>query len=129
MKDEESGAESREQAEKEKRVEKRALAGKLDTAEWAFFFIWVGVALLTGWGLGVGLAGVGVIILAGQVLRKLFKLKLECFWIVVGMLSVVGGLWEVYKPKLELVPVLLILVGLALFISAFRGKKARGKCC
>ena len=128
MSEEEMGDKGAEQVEKEEKAEKRDLAGKLDKAGWALFFIWVGIALLTKRGLGVGLVGVGVITLACQAARKLFNLKLEGFWIVVGVLFVVGGLWEIYEPKLELVPVLLILAGLALLVSVLRGREGRGKC-
>ena len=129
MSEEEMGDKGAEQVEKEEKAEKRDLAGKLDKAGWALFFIWVGIALLTKRGFGVGLVGVGVITLAGQAARKLFNLKVEGFWLVVGVLFVVGGLWEIYKPKVEFGPVLLIVAGLALLVSVLRGRKGRGKCC
>jgi hypothetical protein len=61
--------------------------------------------------------GVGVITLAVQVVRKYLNLKLEGFWVVIGLLFVVGGLWELFEPDLPLVPILLIVAGAALLIS------------
>jgi len=34
----------------------------------------------------------------------------------------VGGLWELFQVELPLVPVLLILGGVAMLIGAFRGR-------
>ncbi len=96
------------------------LAKKLDTAGWALFFIWVGIALLTDVGWGVGLLGVGVITLGEQAARRYFKLRLEGFWIVVGVLFVVGGVWQLFEVQLSLVPILLIVAGAALLVSILR---------
>jgi hypothetical protein len=98
------------------------LAKKLDAAGWGLFFVWVGIAFLANLDLGVGLLGVGVITLGGQAARKHFNLKLEGFWVVVGLLFVVGGLWAWFGVELPLVPILLVAAGLALLVSAFRGR-------
>jgi hypothetical protein len=108
---------------KSKRKERGDTALRLDTAALALFFIWVGVALLGKWGFGVGLVGVGVIALAHQGTRSLFKLKVQGFWIFVGLLLVMGGLWQTFQAKFEFGPFVLILAGLALLVSAIRGKK------
>ena len=102
--------------------ERGELAGKLDAVGWGLFFVWVGVALLLDVGIGVGLLGIGVITLGMQAVRKVCHLPLEGFWVVVGLLFVVGGLWELFDVQLPLVPLLLILAGIALLVSAARGK-------
>ncbi len=95
------------------------MAQKLDAAGWGLFFIWVGVALLMDLSWGVGLLGAAVITLLGQAARKYFGLALQGFWIVVGLLFLAGGVWELYKVEVDLVPILLIVAGAALLISIF----------
>ena len=96
------------------------VAHKLDAAAWGLFFVWVGVALIANLGWGLGLLGVGVITLGGQLARKYFILTVERFWIVVGLLFVLGGVWELLGLQFSLVPILLIVVGVALLLSAVR---------
>jgi hypothetical protein len=48
---------------------KRELAMKLDAGGWGLFFIWIGIAVLTSLGWGATLFGIGVITLAGQMVR------------------------------------------------------------
>ncbi|UCE35104.1 MAG: hypothetical protein JSV55_04315 [Deltaproteobacteria bacterium] len=98
------------------------LAGKLAAVSWSLFFIWIGIILLMKIGTGIGLLGVGVITLGAQVARKYFNLKLEPFWVVVGLLFVLGGLWGLFDAKLPLVPIVFIAAGLALLVSTIRGK-------
>ena len=101
----------------------RNLADKLPAIGWSLFFIWIGIALLMKLDASIGLLGVGVITLAVQVVRKYLNLKLEGFWVVIGLLFVVGGLWELFEPNLPLVPILLIAAGSALLGSAIRHLK------
>ena len=108
-------------------AERRALADKLDTAGWGLFFIWIGIAFLANVGIGTGLLGVGIIILAEQLTRKLFKLRLEGFWVVAGLAFAVGGMWELFDVKLPLVPILLIVAGIVLLASVISGKHLLNK--
>ncbi len=78
------------------------LGKKLDTASWGLFFIWTGIAVLTHVGWGAGLLGVGIIILGTQVTGKYFGLKLEGFWVVMGVFLVWGGVWEFLNPTFNL---------------------------
>jgi hypothetical protein len=98
------------------------VAHKLAVVGWSLFFIWVGVALLAKITPGVGLLGVGIITLGMQATRKYFSLKLEWFWLVIGLLFVLGGIWDLFEAELPLVPILLIVAGLALLFSILRGK-------
>lgn len=97
-------------------------ADKLPAVGWSLFFIWVGIALLMKVRGGVGLLGVGIITLGMQVARMYLNLKLEVFWVIIGALFVAGGLWGLFAPKLPLVPILLIVAGSALFVSAVMRK-------
>lgn len=98
------------------------LVTKMTLAGWGLFFIWIGVALLIDIGIGIGLLGVGIITLIMQVIRKFIDLSLEWFWIVVGLLFVVSGVWELIETELPLVPILLIVVGVLLFFAIIWGK-------
>lgn len=104
---------------------------RLDTAGWGLFFIWVGVALLMDLGWGVGLVGVAVITLGGQVARRYFGLRVETFWVVAGLLLLAGGVWDLAQIEVSLVPVLLIVAGAALLVSIFgrRRKSSRRSWC
>ena len=95
-------------------------ARRLDAGGWGLLVIWVGVALIAGFGWGAGLLGVGGITLAVQVARRFLRLGAEPFWIVVGALFVAGGVAEFLALELNLLPVLLIIGGLGLVISALR---------
>jgi hypothetical protein len=110
-----------EQVEELKRTERRDLSHKLDAVGWGLFFIWIGIAFLADLGFGVGLLGIGIIVLGEQAVRKYLDLKLEGFWVVVGLCFVVGGLWELLAVELPLVPILLIVAGIAILVSIFKG--------
>lgn len=99
---------------------KKHASDRFSTVGWALFFIWVGIAFLAGFHIGVGLLGVGVITLGVQVARRQANLKLEGFWVVIGLLFLLGGLWELSEPTLPLLPILLIVAGLLLLISLSR---------
>ena len=100
------------------------IAQKLDAAAWGLFFVWVGIALIANVGWGLGLLGVGVITLGGQALRKNFGLGAQGFWVVVGLLFVLSGAWELLAVRVSLVPIVLIVAGVALLLSALRKSSA-----
>lgn len=107
--------------------ERSELTHKLQVVGWGLFFIWVGIAVLTKIEVGIGLLGVGIITLGMQAVRKYFNLKLEGFWVIVGLIFFIGGIWALFQPKVPLLPIVLIVAGLALIFSIFRGKRARGE--
>ena len=114
--------ESMKKGEGPKTDQRNEVARKLGAVGWSLFFIWIGVALLMKVDVGIGLLGVGVITLGAQAARKYFNLKLEGFWVVVGLVFVIGGIWALFEPKLPLLPIVLIVAGLALLVSTFKGK-------
>lgn len=95
-------------------MERHDRASTFDAIGWALFFIWVGVAWLMDFGLGYGLLGVGVLVLGMQAARRTFDVKVEGFWVVVGLAFLVGGFWELWSVAIPLAPVVLIAVGIAL---------------
>ena len=105
-----------------KTTDRDPLADKLVGVKWGLFFIWVGLVLLLKLGAGGGLLGIGVIALGLQVGRKYLKLPFEWFWVVVGLIFTIVGLWDIFETTLPLVAVLLIVAGLTLLIFALQGK-------
>lgn len=95
-------------------MERHDKASMLDTASWALFFLWVGGSWIANLGVGVGLIGVAVITLGSQLVRKLAGLTVEWFWVVVGLLIALWGIWELNAIQVSLIPVLMIIVGLVL---------------
>ncbi len=92
-------------------------ADKLDAIAWASFFIWLGIALLFDFGYGIGLLGVAVITLGAQLARKRLGIETEGFWIVVGLLFLIGGIWELLQIEVSLIPILFILVGVLILVT------------
>ena len=64
--------------------------------------------------------GIGVITLGVQVARTRYGLKTETFWIIVGILFVLGGLWQLFEPDIPIIPILLIVAGLIVLLSVMR---------
>jgi len=54
------------------------------------------------------------------VARRYFGLGLDGFWVVVGILFLAGGAWELAEIQFSMVPLLLILAGVAVLASVFR---------
>lgn len=104
------------------RREKGALSQKLDAIGWGLFFLWTGIAILLDVGWGWGLIGIAAIILGEALVRKRMDLKVEGFWIVVGILFLAGGIWELVEVPLPFAPFAIIAIGLAVLWGAFSGK-------
>ena len=90
---------------------------RFDAVGWALFLIWVGVAWLAGVGWGVGLLGVAAIVLGMQALRRAFGVRVERFWVLVGLGFAVAGLWEWLEIQRPLAPFVLIAIGVFLLIG------------
>ncbi len=123
MENQESAEKNTEQVDEPTTPEKSELDKKLNTVGWALFFIWIGIAFLANFDFSVGLFGIGILTFGMQIARLLVKLRLEGFWLVVGILFVIGGLLGMHESALPWVPILLILAGLVLLISIVRGKR------
>ncbi len=102
---------------------------KLEAVGWGLFFIWMGVAFLANVGWGVGLLGVGVIALGAQAARKYFGLPVEWFGLIIGIVFVVWGVWELLRIELgessisgSLLPMLCVVVGIVIVVSALLRK-------
>jgi len=108
---------------------RHVLHKKLDAVGWSLFFIWIGIALLADVGWGVGLLGVGIITLGGQVMRKYFALRVEVFWVMVGFFFLLAGVWELVNVQFGLIPILCISAGVSLLISVLFRKPGDSQLC
>ena len=106
--------------------ERRDGIKRITTIGWGLFFIWLGIVLMINAGSGLILLGVGLISLGMQVVRKYSGFDSDGFWIVVGILFVIVGAWEMFEVNLPLMSVFLIVVGGAFLVSALKGKAGKG---
>ena len=98
--------------------EMSGLARRLESAAWATFVVWAGIAMLTEVSWGWFFVGVGVITLAAQLVRRQMGMRIEGFWIICGAMLLAGGAWDLLAIRWAFAPVLLIVLGLALFWKA-----------
>ena len=99
------------------------LAQKLDSIGWALFFIWLGVSFLADLGVGYGLLGVGIITIGMQFVRRVYALKAQGFWLVIGLLFIIGACGEIFEVEIPIVPIVLILAGISIIYSLTIGKR------
>jgi hypothetical protein len=107
--------------------ERRDGIKRITTIGWGLFFIWLGFVLMINAGSGFILLGVGLISLGMQVARKYSGLESDGFWIVVGILFVIVGIWEMFEITMPLMSVFLIVVGGAFLVSALKSRGDKGK--
>lgn len=100
--------------------ETRMKARRITTIGWGLFFIWLGLILVLNGGTGLVLLGVGVISLGMQIARRYVGLESDGFWILVAILFILVGAWELFKVKLPLMSVFLMVIGVGFLVSATR---------
>jgi hypothetical protein len=98
----------------EDRVDRGGRESMLDTIGWAAFFIWVGTAWLLGVEFGVMLIGIGVVALLVQGARRVFRVNVEGFWVLLGCGFFAAGYWELWDVGIPIAPVLMIVAGVGL---------------
>jgi hypothetical protein len=103
-------------------VDRRIRLEKLDGIAWGLFFLWIGIAFLANLGWGMGLLGIGIIIVGGQIARKSIGFGLEMFWVLVGVLFLLGGIWDLLSVRVSLTPIVCIVAGVLLLGSALLSK-------
>lgn len=95
-------------------------ARSIDAAGWALFFMWVGIALLAGFGWTVSLIGTAAIILFVQAVLFFRGERLDVFMAALGVVLLIGAIADVYGSIWTLFPALLIVVGIAMLADTFR---------
>jgi hypothetical protein len=96
---------------------------RFDALGWGLFFVWFGIAWLADVGLGIGFLGIAVITLGVQALRPTYGVRVEGFWVLVGIGFAVAGFWQWLDMQLPLAPFLLIVVGLAFIVGILRPRR------
>ena len=89
----------------------RDISRQIDSGAWAVFFIWLGIVMLAGLSWAWFLIGVGVLILGGQLIRRQRNLNVETFGVVVGLIILAAGIWDLLALPLPLMPIILIALG------------------
>ena len=97
---------------------------KLNAIAWGLLFLWVGIAWLAGIGWGLGLLVTGFIILGAQAARRHLAVGAEGFWVAIGILFVLSGVWQSFNVRVGLVPIVCLLAGIALLGSTFVRRRA-----
>ena len=103
-------------------AQRRELSEKYDAIGLAIGFIWIGLASLFGIGWGWWLIGIAAIILGETAIRLNAQLNIESFWVVVGLMFLTGGVWEIFNLAWPLAPVLITGCGLAVLFGALNGR-------
>lgn len=100
--------------------ESKTKAKRITTIGWGLFFIWLGVVLMFNVGTGLILIGVGIISLGIQVARRYIGLDSDGFWILVAIIFIIVGVWELLDVSLPLMSVFLVVIGVAFLVSALK---------
>jgi len=104
---------------------KKELDKRLDTIGWGLFLIMIGGIWLVPEGTvpeGTWLIGVGLIILGLMAIRSMNGIKINVFWLVVGMIALTIGIGEVYGINISVLPILLIIIGANIVIKSVSRK-------
>ncbi len=102
---------------------KKEMENRLAKIGWSLFFVWIGITMLLKISPDIGLFGIGAITLGMQWIRSNFGLQLEKFWVVVGLLFILGSLWDFLEIGISLVPVIVIAAGGIILYSAIKRKE------
>lgn len=99
-------------------------AEKLRGFGWGIFFIWIGAAFLASFSWGIGLLGVGVIALGGQIARRYLGYPVESFGLITGVGLIVWGACDFLKIELggAVLPALSIALGILMLVAALRSR-------
>ena len=98
---------------------KRELNHRLETISWGLFLIMLGgFALIKSVPQETWLIGAGLIMLGLNGVRLLLGIRISWFTVIVGTVALASGLESVYGVSLDVGPLLIILIGLAIIVRA-----------
>ena len=95
----------------------RTLDKGLNAAALALLILWIVAAVLVKAGWGPGLLGVGVILLGIKTTRKVFGLRWEGFWAVLGIFSILFGIGLTFHLLPGFLPLLSLFAAAALLLA------------
>ncbi len=107
------------------RAQKQAMDKRLDSIGWALFFVMSGILWIMPEELvpeGAWLIGTALIILGFSAIRYLYRIKIEGFWLVMGILFLSFGLAEYFSLNFPILPILLVLFGISIIYKVFLRK-------
>jgi len=100
---------------------KRDLNRRLETTSWGLFLIMIGgFALLRDVPEGTWLVGAGLIMLGLNAARLIVGIRASWFTLILGTIALLSGVGSVYGIDIPVGPLLIILIGLAIIVRAFR---------
>jgi hypothetical protein len=109
-----------------KHPEKKALDQRLDALGWGLFLIMIGGLWLAPEGTvpeGTWLVGTGVIILGLMLIRYVNGIKVNAFWLVVGVIALGFGISDVFGLDVPVLPILLIIIGVHILLKPLLRKQ------
>ncbi len=104
---------------------KKTLDKRLDSIGWALIFVMIGALFLAPeewFPEGTWLIGTGGIIMVLSGVRRLYGIKIDGFWPILGILALTFGLNDALSWGLPIFPALLILFGVVIIFKAPREK-------
>ena len=72
---------------------------------------------------GTWLIGTGIIILGMMAIRYVNDIKVNVFWLVVGVVALGFGVSEVFGLDVPVFPILLIIIGVSIIMKPLMRKK------
>jgi hypothetical protein len=100
---------------------KQDLNKRLETVSWGLFLIMLGgLFLLPSVPPGTWLIGAGVIMLGLNAVRLVAGIRPSGFSLILGTIALLAGIGSVLGIDLPVGPILIILIGLAIIVRAFR---------
>ena len=110
---------------------KRTLDKQLDTIGWGLFFIMIGVLWLLPEGTvpeDTWLIGMGAIIFGVNGIRYLYGIRIQGFWTVIGIISLIFGISGVFSLELPIFQVLFIVFGISIILKPWKNLE-KFDCC
>jgi hypothetical protein len=104
----------------------KALDQRLDALGWGLFLIMIGGLWLApeGWvPEGTWLIGTGVIILGLMLIRYVNGIRVNGFWLVVGLIALGFGISDVFGLDVPVLPILLIIIGVHILLKPLLQRK------
>jgi len=107
-------------------AQKRALDKRLEALGWGLFLLMIGCLWLVPEGTvpeGTWLIGTGVIILGLMGVRYIYGIKIDGFWLVLGIVALAFGISDVFGLNIPVFPILLIIIGASIILKPLLKKK------
>ena len=108
---------------------KKVVLDKINSIGFALFIVMIGGLLLVPKGVlpeSSWLIGVGLLMIGGNIARRLNGIKLCSCTLVLGILLLIAGILGLYGIALPVFPILLVIFGISIILGLVSKKN---KCC